>query len=67
MKTPSYPPVRGRLYTFYGLRFPNCVSAIFHFSLFTLHFSLKKKTYLVSPLQGEERGSYYRFPLSLSR
>ena len=36
-KTPSYPPVRGRLYTFYGLRFPNCVSAIFH-------FSLKKKT-----------------------
>ena len=26
--------------TFYGLGFPNCVSAIFHFSLFTIHFSL---------------------------
>ena len=35
MKTPSYPPVRGRLYTFFGLRFTNCVSAIFHSSLFT--------------------------------
>ena len=33
MKTPSYPPVRGRLYTFFGLRFTNCVSAIFHSSL----------------------------------
>ena len=43
MKTPSYPPVRGRLYTFYGLRFPNCVSAIFHFSLFTFHSSLFTK------------------------
>ena len=43
MKTPSYPPVRGRLYTFFGLRFTNCVSAIFHSSLFTLHFSLKKE------------------------
>ena len=42
MKTPSYPPVRGRLYTFFGLRFTNCVSAIFHSSLFTLHFSLKE-------------------------
>ena len=36
-ETPSYPPVRGRLYTFFGLRFFNCVSAIFHFSLFTFH------------------------------
>ena len=38
IETPSYPPVRGRLYAFFGLRFPNCVSAIFHSSL-----SLKKK------------------------
>ena len=29
------------------------------FSLFALHFSLKKKRYLASPLQGEERGSFY--------
>ena len=29
------------------------------FSLFTLHFSLKKKRYLASPLQGEERGSSF--------
>ena len=34
IEPPSYPPVRGRLYTFFGLRFPNCVSAIFHSSLF---------------------------------
>ena len=34
IETPSYPPVRGSLYTFFGLRFPNCVSAIFHSSLF---------------------------------
>ena len=55
MKTPSYPPVRGRLYTFFGLRFTNCVSAIFHSSLFTLHFSLKE-TY--SPIP------YYLFPIT---
>ena len=35
IETPSYPPVMGRLYTFFGLRFPNCVNAIFHSSLFT--------------------------------
>ena len=51
-KTPSYPPVSGRLYTFFGLRFPKCVSAIFHFSLFTFHSSLKKKNVTSLPLTG---------------
>ena len=32
--------------TFYGLGFPNCVSAIFHYSLFTIHFSLKEESSL---------------------
>ena len=32
--------------TFYGLGFPNCVSAIFHFSLFTFHYSLKEESSL---------------------
>ena len=46
-KTPSYPPVSGRLYTFFGLRFPYCVSAIFHFLLFT-----KEKNVTSLPLTG---------------
>ena len=40
-KTPSYPPCKGEARYLLRLRFPNCVSAIFHSSLFTLHFSLK--------------------------
>ena len=66
-KTPSYPPVRGRLDSFSA-----CVSSFHSFLRFFLSFIHSflsfflssflpqgRSLYLASPLQGDKRGSFY--------
>ena len=64
---PSYPPIRGRLYTFFGLRFPNCVSAIFHSSLFTkeLKFQVTNMLLISNKISINKNKQIYFFLFSL--